>query len=67
MSHKSDKEDGMNGEQAVDWCSWCGRELYPGETVWVLDGAHLHEDCVGEFALDHFPHWELEEKRRTLV
>lgn len=55
----------MEEKQAADWCGWCGREIYPGEMVWELDGARLHEDCVGEFALDHYPHWELKEKRRT--
>ncbi len=52
----------MDGEQAAGWCSWCGREIYPGEMVWELDGARLHEDCVGEFALHHYPHETLHGK-----
>lgn len=38
------------------WCVWCGRELYPGEEVWWLDGGAVHQDCLGEYALDHCPH-----------
>lgn len=39
------------------WCRWCGREIYPGEEVWWMDGGALHEDCVGEYARAMWPHW----------
>lgn len=37
------------------WCPWCGREIYPGERVWWLDGGAVHGDCLGEYALAHCP------------
>lgn len=59
----------MEDQQAkapMAWCQWCGRELYPGEEMWVLDGASLHRECVADFALAHCQHRLLEEKRRGI-
>lgn len=37
------------------WCHWCGREIYPGQEFWRVDGWALHEECVGDYARANWP------------
>lgn len=47
---------GMNDaqeEKVVAYCEGCGGEIYPGEDVYVYDGAILHNnlDCLRDFLI----------------
>lgn len=43
-------------EPPAGWCIWCGREIYPGEEAWRAAEGNLHEDCVGDYARQLWPH-----------
>ena len=35
-------------------CYFCGGEIYEGDTVYVIDGQYIHEDCLEDFARGYF-------------
>ena len=40
-------------------CGRCGRELYPGESCWHINGILLCKSCLLDYALGFFaPHRE---------
>ncbi len=39
----------------VGRCLWCGRELYPGGEVRLLEGRPVHEECLEEYVDETFP------------
>lgn len=36
------------------YCDHCGGEIYEGDTVYHIDGQHIHEDCLKDFAKGYF-------------
>ena len=36
------------------YCQHCGGEIYEGETYYNIDGQIIHEDCLWDFAKEHF-------------
>ncbi len=45
----------------VGRCPWCGRELYPGGEVRLLEGRPVHEECLEEYVDETFPRAILED------
>ena len=35
-------------------CDFCGGEIYAGDTVYIIDGQYIHEDCLEDFARGYF-------------
>lgn len=35
-------------------CDFCGGEIYEGDTIYVIDGQYIHEDCLEDFARGYF-------------
>ncbi|MDD7222353.1 MAG: hypothetical protein SOW00_05680 [Oscillospiraceae bacterium] len=46
--------DGFDSDQAVCCCAECGCEIYADDTIYLIDGEPICEECLPEFAEGYF-------------
>ncbi len=41
-------------DKICGYCDFCGGEIYEGESIYLIDGQRIHEDCLEDFARSYF-------------
>ena len=49
-----------NAEKIFALCDHCGGEIYDGETIYEIDGDHIHEDCFDDYVRELYSDYRKE-------
>ncbi len=41
-------------DKIFGYCDHCGGEIYEGEDIYEIDGDIIHEECLLDYAKEHF-------------